>query len=63
MLETIGIAAIAAVVALVVFYAALRAMEHFRWWADAGIAAFIPMIMVAVPLSISAAGIVVWLVS
>ncbi|WP_417816623.1 hypothetical protein [Tritonibacter scottomollicae] len=63
MLEAIGIAAIAVVVALVVFYAALRAMDHWRWWADAGLAAFIPMFAVAVPLAISAAGIVVWLVS
>lgn len=62
MLEAIGIAAIAVVVAVVVFYAALRVMDRLRWWNDAGLAAFIPMFAVAVPLAISAAGIVVWLV-
>ena len=63
MLEAIGIAAIAVVAALVVFYAALRLMDHWRWWSEAGLAAFIPMFAVAVPLAISAAGLVVWLVS
>ncbi|WP_333696911.1 hypothetical protein [Phaeobacter italicus] len=63
MLEAIGIAAIAVVVALVVFYAALRAMDHWRWWAGAGLGAFIPMVAVAVSVSVLAAGIAVWLVS
>ncbi|PZX03786.1 hypothetical protein [Celeribacter halophilus] len=61
MVEAIGIAAIAVVVALVVFNVALRAMDHWGWWSDAGLGAFIPMLAVAIPLAIAVSGLVVWM--
>jgi len=63
MLEAIGIAAVALAAALAVFYAAILVMDRLRWWARAGLAAFIPMLAVSVPMSVCAAGIVVWLLS
>lgn len=63
MLETIGIVTVALVVAVVTFYIAIRVMDHLRWWNEAGLAAFIPMLAFAIPTSIVAASIAVWLIT
>lgn len=60
MLKAIVIAAIALVVALAVFYAALRAAGD--WCVKAGFAVSVMMFFAAVALAISSAGIVVWLI-
>lgn len=60
MVEAIGIAAIAIVVGWAVLVAALRGMGRLRWWSGAGLAAVIPMLAVAIPLALVAAGVAVW---
>ena len=59
MIEVIGIAAIAILVAVITFYAAIRIMDYLRWWNDAGLAAFIPMFAIAIPLSLMTAAVAV----
>ena len=62
MIEAIGIAAIAILVAVITFYASIRIMDYLRWWNDAGLAAFIPMLAIAIPISLAAASLAVWLI-
>ncbi len=61
MLEAIWIATIVVVTWVFVIYAAMVAMDRLRWWADAGLAAIIPMAAVAVPVATFVAGCVLWL--
>jgi hypothetical protein len=37
-------------------------MDYLRWWNEAGLAAFIPMLAVAIPSALVAAAIAVWLI-
>jgi hypothetical protein len=62
MLEAAGIAFIAMSVAVVTFYGLIRLMDYLRWWNEAGLAAFIPMLAVAIPSALVAAAIAVWLI-
>jgi hypothetical protein len=63
MLATIGTVTIAAIVAVATLYTLIRLMAYLEWWHEAGLAAFIPMLAVAIPSSIATASIAVWLIN
>ena len=61
MLEAIGITAVAVTVAIITFCLSIRIMDYLRWWNEAGLAAFIPMLAIAIPLSLLTASVAVWI--
>ncbi|ATF17111.1 hypothetical protein VXL47_12070 [Phaeobacter sp. JH20_30] len=62
MLASVGIAAVALIVAFLTFYASVRLMDYWRWWSDAGLGAVIPMFATAILIAIAAASLAVWLI-
>ena len=60
MIHAFGISFIIIIVFVISFYGSMRLMDHLRWWNEAGLAAFIPMLIVAVPFSLVVTGLVIW---
>jgi hypothetical protein len=63
MLESLGIALVAIVTFCVTFVATFLYLDRNRYWADAGLAAIIPMGVTSLATSTVATAFVVWMVA
>lgn len=63
MLNIIALTAIAIVVAIATFIGCVLFMDKQRWWRDAELGALIPYFIIATPVSIFAASVVIWTIT